>query len=226
MSSDRYPLPDKTSQTGNAWLGSVEAGLRTIETCYSGTVDPSTGHSWGADQVGLVWKKTTNPYSPQWNEWAKTGPGGGDYGWRVLAFRKIRRLVTAATVATVSPSPASGDVAAEPLDLAALLDTVQDSGQTYSLVSEAILRVRVMAGVDEDLGADDGYVELRANGGDTAVARVYAPRDGGKGGRWEEKEITVPLDADEIAEFRVKVGSGTVAFEWAIDLVGFQEPTA
>lgn len=224
MSDARYPLPAKASQTPTVWASAVEDGLLAVETFFSGTADPSTAHSWGATQVGKIWKDITAPYSPVWKEWSKLS-ATPTYGWRTLAFRKVRMLVTPSAAVTFSPaSPRTTDVAFTALSLLSLLETVQDSGQTLSLVAEVILRVRVLADAAETLGADDGYIAFRATGS-TAERRVYAPRDGGLGGRYEEREVTVPLDSSESIDFAIKVGGGTPSFAYSATIVGFTEAT-
>ena len=223
MSQDRYPLPDKPTQTPSAWASAVEDGLKTIETHYSGTTDPSSTHGWDGTQEGIVWCDSTNPYSPIWKQWSKIGPLGTDWGWRTMGFRKVRYLTAEVVLAPTSASPAAADVAWEDFDLSTDLEGVQDAGQTYSTVSEAILRVRVKADAAESLGSNDGYIAFRGKGM-TSEQRVYAPSDGALGGRYAEAILTVPLNGSEVAQLSVKVGGAAPSFVYEVSLIGFMEP--
>lgn len=226
MSNARYPLPDKTTQTPAVYTAAVANGMLAIETFFSGTADPSSGHSWDQTQLGIVWKDTTTPSSPIWKEWALLTTGPDAYGWRFLSFRKVRYLTTpSAAVTFTHASPQSSAVPFESISISALLDTVQDAGDVLHVVSEAILRVRFRAGAAETLGDADGYISFRATGA-TAEQQLLAPRDGGLGGRWEERQVTVPLDSTGHFDVAVSVGGGTPAFEFEATIVGFQEPCA
>ena len=48
-----YPVPDGDHDIGVA-QAEIQAGLEAIRTDYYGTTDPSTGASWGADQLGTT----------------------------------------------------------------------------------------------------------------------------------------------------------------------------
>jgi hypothetical protein len=157
--------------------------------------------------------------NPVRKEWAQL-TGTPTYGWRRLRLKKEHAEDTDPSVTTITGSPAAADVAWADASLATLLDTYQDSGQSTHRVSGVLLRVRVKPGSSETLaaGTDDCYFALRKKGA-THERRVY----GQVAGRWAEQQVFVPLDANEVLQYSVKVGGGTASFAFEVSLVAWYE---
>ncbi len=198
---------------GNAVMGAADRGIDTALTRYSGTADPSTV-AWGAADSGKVWIDETDAENPVKKEWQDLG--GGTYGWRTVRRQKVLRAVVAHAVTFTTTSPAAANVVWEDVNLATLLQDIQDASQKDALVAAVRLRVRIKTGASETLGQDNAYISFRKKGTTAPEHRVYAAVVD----RYLEAEIVVPLNTSEVMEFSVTVGGGTASFSyeaWVIE---------
>lgn len=192
-----------TPQTGASAFGYAKDGINAAATWFFGATDPSTGESWGADQVGYNWLNGTDAGNLVWNRWCRltTGP---TYGWRTMRVRKILQPSEPVAVDFSGASPAAADTGWTEVNLATLLDSdVQDAGQVGVTVQDVTLFVTLTPDASETIGASNCFIEFRRDGGTLACAKLKAqvatfPVCG---------VVKVPL-ASEKFEYRVVVGGG------------------
>lgn len=216
-----YPAPALTMM-GDVLLAAFANGILTALCDHCGATDPSSGAPvpWAADEVGRRWLDTSDPAAPVLKRWQQLEASGPVYGWRLLRSISWKALDEPEAVTTVSTSPAAADIAYEEVDLATLLDTLQDSAQVEVPVLAVKLRIRARTGASETIpSGDNGYVAVRKTGM-TAPLRKVIPQ---VQNRWVEDDVVVPLDADETFEFAVDVGGGTPAFEFTIEVLEILE---
>lgn len=214
------PRADKGTQRGRVWAGYMQEGILTALCDYVSTSDPSSGASpsWGADEIGRRWLDTgvsgtvNNPVLKRWEKLT----AGPTYGWRPLRAIGIKWLTTPKAL-TLSGSPAAADVTTTDYDFSTDLadggsGAVKDAdGYALKTVIAVYLRHVVKPGNSETLaaGSDDCYVSWNAKGAtDLRYVRAAAA------GRKAEGLLWVALNSSQIAQYAVKVGGGTPAFDF------------
>ena len=146
-----------TPQTNAEAMGYAKAGINAAATWFYGATDPSTGESWGADQVGYNWLVGTDAGNLTWRRWCRltTGP---TYGWRDMRVRKVLQPSEPVAVDFSGASPAAADTGWTEVNLATLLDSdVQDSGQVGVTVQDVTLFVTLTPGASETVGASNCF---------------------------------------------------------------------
>lgn len=220
--SNGYTIPSSgAGTTFDAVLSKMKDGLNAATSMYAGSVDPSSGAGWGADQVGRRWLDTSDEYNPVLKEWNRYDTGGTDYAWRPVNLRRVFVPEPEATVTMPWSSPAAADAGWSTLSLATLIGTKQNATFQSSKAVEVVLEVELTPGASETLGAANCYLAFRKKGG-TGDRRVYAQ----VAGRPTRAEITVPLDSAEDLETKIVVGGGTPSLAFAVKLVEVREACA
>ena len=204
------PVP--TGSTGGAdRFADHTSGINTVATHYYGTADPSSGASWGADELGVIWFDSNNAIGAggdglglvvkRW-EVATDAP---TYGWRTLGARIWTALEPNVNVLTLANQSTT---AFTDLDL-----TSDTSAQAIAV----LLMVEV-----EDSGTIDNavYAELRKNGTttDAQERRVHV----------QVTDIPntcmmlVECDAAQTIEWAINASAATT-FDLRIDVLGYYE---
>jgi len=204
-----YPVPDGDHDIGVA-QAEIQAGLEAIRTDYYGTTDPSTGASWGADQLGTTWHKSTNAI----------GAGGDDlggelyvwavltatptYGWRLLnlyGFVPVEPNVNALNV-----TGQSSDGSWQDLDL---------SGTIGARATRVQLAVTVK---DSGTPASTVFAEFRKDGiTDARTLRVIPQASG------VENTVVLELEVEATTSVvqRKIAASGSNTFDLRVDILGY-----
>lgn len=207
-------------QLGAAAWGYARDGINTALADYCGSTDPSTGESWGADQVGRKWCDDTTPANLKFYRWCQL-TSAPTYGWRELKVRKAIDVESPPSVTFSPASPAAANVAWTAVDLTTLLDGagVQDAAAKACAVVWVLLYVTVKGGASETIGAANAFIAFRKKGATNQEIRVkcYVAAMEHYG------IVPLPLDSGEEFEFKVEVGGGTPAFEYAAKVLSLQE---
>lgn len=194
-------------------------GIETAITHYAGDVDPSTGASWGVNQVGAYWLDLdvdgtdTDPVLKRWEDLT----GGGSYGWRWMRHWRWHYLSAPQSVSFSPGSPYTSDQVATDVDLTTLLDSVQTN--TAKTVVAVLMRVKVVdTGTLGTGSANEVYAEFKKKG-DTVVQQVRCLVSNVE----NEQTIIVGLDASEIFQFAVVVANTSPSFTLEAEVIGYME---
>jgi len=214
-----FPRLDPATDDGWAILEECLNGIETVRSFYRGSSDPSSGASWGADQLSAVWVDDTDPVNTVAKQWCILA-SPSTYGWRTLRIPKIKWLGTPIAWSFSTTNPATGDIAYTSQDLSTDLDSSgQDASQTEHLVIAVYVAVKVRTGASETVPlTDDCYLKLRTPSGTNEV-RIYPQVQN----RYVTQTLWLPLSAAEAFEVGVDVGGGTPAFEYSMDVLGLME---
>ncbi len=189
-------------------LAGMLNGVEAARTCYYGSSDPSSGASWGADELGCVWWDSTNTLLagdtllPILKVWAITA-AGPTYGWRTVG---ARRYVAVEPNANLIDLTDQTDVAFTDRDI---------SPEASAQAIAALLQVTVT----EDAPAAGTYVALRKNGTttDDRERRVHPQ----VAGIPVVSQVLVECNAG-VFEYSIEA-SGADTFDLRIDLLGYYE---
>jgi hypothetical protein len=192
-------------------LADVIEGVNTVRTRYSETKDPSSGASWGVDQIGTEWLDTNN----------ELGNGGDDlggfvkvwvkldatptYGWRVLYRRTYTALEPDVNVLDLS---AQSTVTDTDLDL------------TSSTSARAVAARLLVTVKDTGTPAATVFASIRKNGTttDARERRVYPQA----AGVTISQIVEVELDSAQVMEYAIDA-SGAGTCDLRIDVLGYYE---
>jgi hypothetical protein len=200
--------PGTGTNAGAALLDLID-GVNAARTCYYGTTDPSSGASWGADQLGTIWIDSTNsieaagddlyPVIKIWSVLTDTPT----YGWRTLGARRYIAVEPNTNSLDLSNST---DVAFTELDV---------SGDSSAQAIAVLLQVTAT----EDAPGASYYASFRKSGttGDAQERRVYPQ----VAGIPVCQQILVEVDAG-VLEYAI-AASGADTFDLRIDLLGYYE---
>ena len=204
------PIP--TGSTGGAdRFADHTAGINTVATHYYGTTDPSSGASWGADELGTVWYDSNNALGAGGDDlglvmkrWEITA-GGPTYGWRTVTARVYVPLEPNVNVLTLTDESTAGFV---DLDL---------TSDTSAKAVAVMLMVEV-----EDSGtiAAGVYAELRKNGTttDDQERRIHPQVTDIP----NAVMMLVECDSAQVIEYAINASAATT-FDLRIDVLGYFE---
>lgn len=211
----------------------LQSGIETALTAYVSATDPSTGASpaWGSAEVGRRWYDTGvdgSAQNPVLKVWAQltTAP---TYGWRLLRTRAVKMLTAPAAIALATASPTAVNVTWTDKDFTADLDAAGAQDNDDMLVVAVYLNIRAKEGGTIRVVADADFDDL---GGDNTIGGFHWRE---KGSTVEEllipqvtdvpveRVIRVELDANEIAQYALVVGSTSPDLHFRAKLVGFEE---
>jgi len=203
---------EPTSSTGGAdRFADHTAGIYTAVTHYYAATDPSSGASWGADELGIIWIDSTNEIDaagddlgPVVKRWVMA-TDAPTYGWRTLGARSYVALEPNVVALDLSNQSTTGFA---DLDL---------NAETSSLAISALVQVQC-----EDSGTTSAsvFASLRKNGTttDANVRKVYP--------QVTDIPVTcmflVELDASQVCEYAINA-SGASAMDLRIDVLGYYE---
>jgi hypothetical protein len=204
-----YAAPDADTVATDAVLD-VKDGVDSAVTHYYGTTDPSSGASWGADQMGILWYDSNNVMSAGGDDlglvvkrWEKltTDP---TYGWRTLYVRIFVPLAANTNKLNLADQ---GDVGFTDCDLT--LDT-----------STRAVAALLMVTVEDSAPGAAYYAAFRKNGvtTDAQTVRVYPQ----VAGIYNSAMIAVELDSGQIFEYSIEA-SGADTFNLRVDVIGYWE---
>lgn len=204
-----YPVPTSSTLVG-AHLIDCDEGIETAITHYYGTTDPSTGASWGADEIGTLWYDSTNVIDA----------GGDDLGLTVKRWEKLttdptygwRTLYTRAYVA-VEPNTNKLNLSNQTNVSATDCDLTSD---TSARAVAALLQVQVA----DHTPASGVYAAFRKNGTttDAQERRVYPQ----VADLPTCQQVMVELDSGQIFEYSIAAGAGST-FDLRVDVLGYWE---
>ena len=195
----------------DGYLADLKRGVNTGTTHYYGTADPSSGASWGAAQLGVIWFDSGNALLGAGDglgltvkRWEITA-AGPTYGWRTISARFYTALepnVLALNLADQSTT------AFTDLDLTA---------STSSVAIAVLLQVEVQ---DSGTPAAGVYAELRYNGTTTdARSRRIYPQVANIP---VMQQFVVECDPGQTIEYAINA-SGAGTFDLRIDVLGYFE---
>ncbi len=204
-----YPKPG-VGTVGGDHLIDLDDGVDTAVTHYYGSTDPSSGASWGAAQLGILWFDSTNSVEAggddlglvvkRWEVLTDTPT----YGWRTLNLRSYTPLEPNVNKLNLADQ---GDVAFTDCDL-----TTETSARAVAAL--------LMVTVEDSAPGAAVYVAVRKNGqeADAQTRRVYPQ----VAGIFNSAMIVVELDAGQVYEYSIEA-SGADTFNLRIDVLGYWE---
>ena len=204
-----YAYPTVSTVYGDHLID-LDDGVDTAITHYYGTADPSSGASWGADEVGALWYDSTNSVEAAGDDlglvvkrW-EVLTDGPTYGWRTLGVRSYVALEPNTNKLNLSNQT---NVSATDCDVTA---------DTSSRAVAALLQVEVA----DHVPASGVYAAFRKNGTTTdAQARRVYPQVADLP---TCQQVVVELDSGQIFEYSIAAGAGST-FDLRVDVLGYWE---
>jgi len=192
------------------YIADLSAGIDAARTHYYGTSDPSSGASWGADQLGVIWFDSNNALGAGdelglvVKRWEITA-AGPTYGWRTISARFYVALEPNVNALELTDQSTT---AYTDLDLTSV---------TSSTAIAALVQIEVQ---DSGTPAAGVYASVRKKGTTTdANSRKVYPQVA-------DIPITgtflVELDAAQAMQYDINA-SGATTFDLRIDVLGYYE---
>ncbi len=204
------PEPTSATYYNEAGVDLID-GVNTAITRFYGTADPSSGASWGADEVGTTWLDSTNA----------TAGAGDDLGVVV----KVWSVLTAAPTYGWRTRNARAYIALEP-NVNVLADTDESTAAFADLVLTGDTSTRAVAALIQVEVEDSGtpaagvYAEFRKNGTttDARSRRIYPQVTDIP----VMQQFIVELDVAQTLEYALNA-SGAGSMDIRVDVLGYFE---
>jgi len=211
-----FPVPTASDDFCDR-LTDIQSGIESAVTLNAGSADPSTGGSWGANQVGAMWVDTTTALKPLFSRWELLT--GSTYGWRVLCLHYKKRVVTPSAITFSPASPYTADQAVTDIDLTTLLDAAGFQDNDDKVVTAVKIRVTVVDTGTLGTGTSNATWVAFNQKGSTDQQYLYCQVSGvvNAGTMW------VGLDSSEVLQFSTQVANTSPSMTVTADVIAFEE---
>lgn len=220
--SNGYDLPVSGVDDADTFMAKVVDGIAAALSCYFGAADPSSGASWGADQVGRRWRKEgADAYNHVEYVWTRFDAGGTDFGWKANEGRgELWDDDAPATVTLPSPGTPFTTSSSGTLDLSAEIAALQ--GTTFDNVDPAEVSLEVTVTEAGTVGAANAYVTFGKPGASSMARKVKAQVSGIP----VVQEIRVPCSTSGTLDLVWVVGTGSPSLAVVVKLLAVHERCA